>query len=319
MAASTFTVTHRTLADADFRSWGGAVSTAIGTAGWTQTADTGQVNWATVTAPGAVQNTVAGYEIWRMNDALHTTYPVYMKLEYGSGSNTPSGQYGYSPNLWVTLGTASNGTGTIITGGGVAPLSRVTLNNGSATYQPVYTDTNTYNCYANGDGSALTLLLWPSACVSPSTFGGLFLLIERTRDTDGSILNHGVSFVYSRSYGAGQATTGTVGLAFQTSNIPAASAYGTAPLMNTTTCSDSGNLYPAPIFTGAVPKLGAPSAFAMGLAVSDMSVGSTTTFTHYSVSNTWTASGGGPPAALTQGWGKIDPSGNITAWLVRTT
>ena len=83
--------------------------TALLTAGgWIQTADTGQTSNATfATIYNGTLNSSSGYQIWRMNDSLQGTYPVFIKIEFGCGSvsNTPA--------MWVTIGTGSNGTGTI--------------------------------------------------------------------------------------------------------------------------------------------------------------------------------------------------------------
>jgi hypothetical protein len=86
--------------DAAFRTWGAEFAAKLLVVGLTQTADTGQINWASVTRAGA--NTAAGYEIWRFADSS-----LYMKIEYGSaGANT-------QPQLWITVGTGSNGSGTL--------------------------------------------------------------------------------------------------------------------------------------------------------------------------------------------------------------
>lgn len=96
---TTTTVTDHT-SDAGFRAWGLEFSTALAAIGLVQTADTGQINWTTVTRPGA--NTAAGYEIWRFADST-----IYMKIEYGTGGSTTT------PQMWNTAGTGSNGSGTI--------------------------------------------------------------------------------------------------------------------------------------------------------------------------------------------------------------
>jgi hypothetical protein len=86
--------------DAAFRVWGLEFAAKLAVVGLVQTADTGQINWVTVNRAGA--NTAAGYEIWRFADST-----IYMKIEYGSGgANT-------NPNMWITVGTGSNGSGTI--------------------------------------------------------------------------------------------------------------------------------------------------------------------------------------------------------------
>lgn len=96
-------ITHTN--DAQFRAWGSELSAKLLALGLVQTADTGQINWVTVTRPGT--NTAAGYEIWRFNDSLQGSAPIFFKLEYGTGNaaNTPA--------VWLTVGTGSNGSGTI--------------------------------------------------------------------------------------------------------------------------------------------------------------------------------------------------------------
>jgi hypothetical protein len=97
------TMAHAT--DADFRAWGSDFSTHLATVGMVQTADTGQINWTTVTRPGT--NTVGGYEIWRFNDTLQSTAPIYLKISYGTGSSATF------PLVTVQVGTGSNGSGTL--------------------------------------------------------------------------------------------------------------------------------------------------------------------------------------------------------------
>ena len=68
--------------NANFRAWGSAISAALAAMGWTQTADTGQVNWSTVTVPAAGAYV---YEIWQPADAFQTGPTQYfLKLEYGN-------------------------------------------------------------------------------------------------------------------------------------------------------------------------------------------------------------------------------------------
>lgn len=96
--------------DAAFRAWGLAFSTALQAAGTastclTVTTDTGQINWTTVTRPGT--NTAGGYEIYKFTDTNAGASPLYIKLEYGTGSGTTI------PQIWATIGTGSNGSGTL--------------------------------------------------------------------------------------------------------------------------------------------------------------------------------------------------------------
>lgn len=136
-------VDHTT--DAGFRAWGSQLSTNLATAGLVQTADTGQINWLTVTRPGT--NTAGGYEIWRFSNSSR-----YLKIEYGTGG-TAAG-----PQMWVTVGSGSNGSGTLsgqlstrnTIGPGQAPTSTATS---YPTYICVVTDAFALCWKANGFGS----------------------------------------------------------------------------------------------------------------------------------------------------------------------
>lgn len=97
-----------------FRVWGLAVSNALAEIGLTKTDDTGQIDWTTV---AFIANTFSGYEIWRFNDTLQATAPIFIKIWYGSGS-------GSGPiNVNVQIGQGSNGAGVLtgLTSGVITP------------------------------------------------------------------------------------------------------------------------------------------------------------------------------------------------------
>ncbi len=123
--------------DAGFRALITVISNAFATA-WVQTSDTGQINLSTVLKPTGAQ-TMMGYQIWRMNDALQATAPCYVKMEYGAGWDTASLALG------ITIGTGSDGAGNI-TGSLVSPTNRITAgmyNSGNVTYTSRFSvDTN---------------------------------------------------------------------------------------------------------------------------------------------------------------------------------
>jgi hypothetical protein len=100
--------------DANFRAWGSDLSAAFAEVGLVKTADTGQIDWVTVTRP--TLNTAAGYEIWR-----YTNSSVYLKIEYGTGVGAAA------PGVWLTVGTGSNGSGTLT--GTVSARTSVYANN----------------------------------------------------------------------------------------------------------------------------------------------------------------------------------------------
>lgn len=95
---------HRT--DAEFRAWGKDYSDHLALVGLVRTADTGQIDWSTVLRPGAI-NTAAGYEIWRFDDTLQATAPIFIKIEYGTFNVLDR------PAIWLTIGRGSDGAGNI--------------------------------------------------------------------------------------------------------------------------------------------------------------------------------------------------------------
>src|SRR5271157_1078688 len=93
---------------ANFKARAQEISNFFTTAGWAQTADTGQVNWSTIaTVPGSLSYV---YEIWKSTDALSSTFPMYIKIEYGTGSTTNA------PTIRFSTGTGTDGSGNITTG-----------------------------------------------------------------------------------------------------------------------------------------------------------------------------------------------------------
>ena len=107
MSVTSFAATGNFLTDADFRNWGQGISNALAAVGLVKTADTGQINWTTVVKPAGT-GVISGYEMWRFNDALQATAPVFIKIEYGSGGSA-AGAHG----LWITVATATDGAGNL--------------------------------------------------------------------------------------------------------------------------------------------------------------------------------------------------------------
>ena len=160
--------------DAYFRDWGSSYSAAIGTVGWIQTSDTGQINWTTVTMPTGI-NQSRGYEIWRMNDAMQSTYPVFMKIEYGSGSAINN------PSIWVTLGTGTDGAGNLT--GQVGSRLQARLNG---------TATSTYYGYVNGTTNTLLFAFCCGASGQSYYYAySMMFCVERTWDASGNPTSEG--------------------------------------------------------------------------------------------------------------------------------
>jgi hypothetical protein len=132
-----------------------------------QTADTGQINWATVTRPGT--NTDGGYEIWRFDDTHQATAPVFFRVNYGT--------YGTAtrPRLTIIVGTSSNGSGTI---GGVTVASTII----NVTADPTSSATNytTRACAVDGAFG----FMWGLG--ANASVGYAFLGIFRSVDSSGA-------------------------------------------------------------------------------------------------------------------------------------
>lgn len=109
-----FSIAHAN--DANFRAWGLDLSAAFAEVGLVQTADTGQIDWATVTRPAV--NTSAGYEIWRYTDSS-----IFIKIFYGTGNGAAT------PRLQISVGTGSDGAGTLT--GVVYPANTVSNTSGA--------------------------------------------------------------------------------------------------------------------------------------------------------------------------------------------
>lgn len=205
MATTTTSTTPTNASDAQFRAWGLSISTQLAAMGWVNTTDTGQINWATVTAALAV-STAQGYEIWRFNDVLQATAPIYIKVEYGSGPSAVA-----NIGLWWTLGTGSNGAGTL-TG---------TISTRFSTSSTAYA-VNPLTSYWSGSTSRMQAALWVQG-VGTSSNICQFFSIERTKDATGNDTNVGILFVYKlvagNSYGQlfWNRTTGTPAINPETS------------------------------------------------------------------------------------------------------
>lgn len=151
------------------RSWAGALSALLLSAGWVRTSDSGQTAAASLPACSAVWQ-FAGYEIWRMDDSLQSTAPCVIKLSYGCAGHMNLAR------LEMTVGTGSDGAGNITGILGVA------------------------SAYLTGTGTGAGASFWGSAgpgrfCFfvgSTSAASGHFMMsIERIRDSAGDVTGDG--------------------------------------------------------------------------------------------------------------------------------
>jgi|GEM_PF-5465204 len=219
MATANPTLTFDSTSDANFRAWGSGISSALQTCGLVQTTDTGQINWTTVTrtnvaySGGGIEN-VVGYEIYKFNDSLQATVPVFIKIEYGyigDDNASHSARVITAPVLFITVSNATNGAGamngTLLSGrtrvAGGTPESV-----GSSTADGSGTTATPSPCFFSGNGSYINIALGVTTVAQPtyssvagqthySSFPAI-LTIERSLNTDGSINNNGVYLLTSK-------------------------------------------------------------------------------------------------------------------------
>lgn len=282
--------------DVLFRAWVQAMHDHFAAAGLVQTSDTGQVNLATVVRPAISSS--AGYEIWRFADTDQAAAPIYFKIEYGANTTAIS-----SPSVWVTVGTGSDGAGTITATGWPSGVitTRKQLSVSATGAASGVTQTSYFDYLA--DGSGFILALWPG---STAALGGYGFGIERFRDPDGTPSEDGVNVFFI----AGTSSTGSAG---QEGRFYAAGA--TQPTTPAGPLTPAGTVGPAnssalfgtvlrpyPVFTGCKPRLGGPSQLLMAIGAGDLAVGVTFSMDHYGTSRTWLSLGASGSA---NGWGSL--------------
>lgn len=232
MAKQAFSSSPDLSTDAGFRAWGLALSTAL-KALFVKVTQTGEINWATVSKP-ATNGASAGFEVYRFNDSLQSTVPIFFKVEYGAYAATTT-----RPSIWMTVGKGADGSGNITSE--LFARSVIAGGNNSWTATPK----NSY--LGSGDGSLLVLSMWPSDTASQAGAGQVFAL-ERSRDDSGNPT--GAGLFWSRSTAGSLHTVEAIDYVAMTKNTMS---FGCIPIpyacANGVSLSNGAN---TPIFTGMV-------------------------------------------------------------------
>jgi hypothetical protein len=143
----------------------------VTTGGWVVTSDTGQTLPNALATPGAA-NTKVGYRIYRMNDALQATSPVFIRIDFGAGAGGAG-----VPAMGLIIGTGSNGSGTIT--GIVLNFGGV----GSSSFLACQTNAVTaFNSYGSADPGRVCLGMF----ISTNTGMPWVMGIERTKNATGA-------------------------------------------------------------------------------------------------------------------------------------
>jgi hypothetical protein len=166
--------------DATFRAWGSELSAALDSLGvFPKSADSGQVNWATVTRPSP-GNYV--YEVRYLNDSRHATAPIYVKLEYGTDPGTAN-----NPSMRISIGKGSNGAGTVTN-------QFLTPNKVNPNLAPA-SGANYPSMYCGVDGFIGYLF----KSFDPNQYGFTSLILQRTVDDSGAPTDEGFAIFLNRS------------------------------------------------------------------------------------------------------------------------
>jgi hypothetical protein len=175
--------------DAAFREWGKAISDALAACGAVRTAEPGQIDWATAVKPAGTSGS-AGYEFYRFDDPLQATRPVFIKLEYGTGSGSAT-----VPGMWVTVGDTPNGSGGF---SGASVSNRIAVNTSTGLLSVIPAD-----AFISVKPDEIMMMLEYDPA-QPNR--GKFILIERAKEADGTN-NPDVAVVTKKSYASSDAVS----------------------------------------------------------------------------------------------------------------
>lgn len=167
MAVDGRNILNNQATNADHVTFAQAIHDMLIAAGLTQTSDTGQATIASLTRPAA--SAVSGYEMFRFSDTEQATLPIFIRVDYGSGSVQTN------PALRIQVGTSTNGAGTV---GGTFYTNTVNAQWHSATDSAAATKP-AFAAYNNGYAVI-------AFGIDDVNSRGVFFLIERPKLQDGS-------------------------------------------------------------------------------------------------------------------------------------
>lgn len=147
---------------AAFRALGSDISDMLASIGLVKVPFAGQIDWSTVVKPTAAR-TDAGFEVWRFNDSLHATAPVYIRLGYGTGYSADD----FGLTAAISPGVTEGGE---LTGAVAGPVNRRGCNLSSGSKCMLY---------VSGDSSRLCI-----RAVDNYNYDG-WLMVERMAGADG--------------------------------------------------------------------------------------------------------------------------------------
>jgi hypothetical protein len=243
------------------------ISNAINLAG-VKTADTGQVNWASVaTEPTGFRD----YEVFALGGPLQATAPIFIRFDYVGGSSAPGGVH-------VTVGTTTDGAGNL---GGLL-IARLALQT-----HVINTSTTHWVWAASDQGSYFTFQYALDPAATGSDGVGIFIL-ERTRNADGAANGNGFTcWRWQANALTNCVYQGQAGKMFGAGPQPANADFNTCVLIpdlqnNYVTSATGGVTYAFPVHTYTPPsKVGGPSKALLLAYRGDFPRGQQVTVNHY--------------------------------------
>jgi hypothetical protein len=195
--------------------------------GMVRTADTGQTDSGSLTSTSG-SNTVIGYQIYRFNDTLQSTTPVFIRVEYGSGASNSI------PAIWITVGFSTDGAGNIT---GTNKSVRTQLMSGT------FLDAAVPGSFCSGDSSRFCVNLFGNTGAAGTySFG---FAIERSKASDGTDNADGV--IINGWVGATNTVTGNIFLPASGNIRAAISAFGVA-MVSPGSMADGSDIGFVPVF-----------------------------------------------------------------------
>jgi hypothetical protein len=259
-------------------------------------------NNSSTTSISPTSQSSAIYEIWKMGDALQSTFPVFAKFYYSTGGG--SGTLGVE--LAVQIGAGSDGAGNLTAPISAAPnLTQASVGNimqaGSLQAQSTTSVIN----YMSGGTSRILGLFYPNGA-SASCKGGFFN-IERSHDSTGADTGSYVSLITIQ----GSTTTPTV---YQISlNKNAASVAEGKLAVITETGTTTGSFGSSTLLCPVFPVVGAVGNPMIGVLVGkkvDWLDAAQISLTLYNTAHTFQVSNG---ALVNSAGGTITNDSSVTA------
>lgn len=103
MTTKTYTDLIDHTSDAGYRAWASRLHNAFVECGLVATNDSGQIDFDVATRPAT--HSFDNYRIYRFDDAMQSSRPIFIRVEYGTGADTDR------PALRIGVGSGTDGSG----------------------------------------------------------------------------------------------------------------------------------------------------------------------------------------------------------------